>query len=574
MIVFDKIGLILIHFAWQAAVIAFITGLILFMLKGGGAGARYNILCFSMLLMVVFPIYSGLSELIKDPYSSHGAAINQLSYVDTKEVYDKGTLIAVQFRSKQIEISSYEDIMYFVNRYTPFISIIWLLGVLLMTFYRIIGFSKVKSMICRAQPVADSFWEKKIKGLMQKIGIKQNLKILQSQMIDSPVVIGFLKPVLLIPVSFFTGIDSRYIEAILLHELAHIKRYDYFVNIFQLIIETLGFFHPAVWWISSRMRRERENCCDDFAVEITGDRVIFAKALVSLEEVRQNPSLMIAANGSNLLYRISRLLDKKPALSDSPFFNFTAPSIVALFLFASLGIVVMNSSNERFMNNLFKNIAHSRLEEYLAVYLPFNGNAKDESIFKQKTFTHNVSLCPDRSDHKNSAFDFNGKNSYIKTDKKNALNNGESITVSCWIYPRQAKNWESWICKRGTNWASEWRMGFGENKNSEWGFTTCNFISKLNMWTDYWITDVEIPLNKWTHVAVSADQEKSIVTVYMNGKKTGILRNLRNFEKSESPLLIGYQTDDNVYFDGKIDDIRIYNCVLSDEEVRAVYEIE
>jgi hypothetical protein len=102
----------------------------------------------------------------------------------------------------------------------------------------------------------------------------------------------------------------------------------------------------------------------------------------------------------------------------------------------------------------------------------------------------------------------------------------------------------------------------------------CNFISRRNMWADYWITDAEIPLNKWTHVAVSANRENNIVTVYMNGKKVGALKNLRHFEKSENPVLIGYQTDDNVYFDGKIDDIRIYNRVLSDEEVNEVYDLD
>jgi hypothetical protein len=117
-------------------------------------------------------------------------------------------------------------------------------------------------------------------------------------------------------------------------------------------------------------------------------------------------------------------------------------------------------------------------------------------------------------------------------------------------------------------------MGFGENKNTEWGFTVCNLIAGRNNWADYWITNSEIQLNKWTHVAVSADQDKNIVSVYMNGNKVGVLRDLRKFEKSESSVRIGFQTDDNVYFDGKIDDIRIYKHVLSDEEVREVFEMD
>ena len=574
MILFDKIGLIIFHFAWQATVIALISGLLLFVLKNSNSRLRYIICCFSMILMLVIPIYLSLSNFIKDSYSFKVTAFTQQTPVDTKEVFDKGKLIAIQYRSRQIQITSYEELMNFVKRHISFISMIWMLGVMLITFYRIYGFSKVRSLIRRAQQLEENSWETKIKEMMCRTGITRAITILQTTSIDTPAVVGFLKPVLLIPVSYFTGVESKYIEAILLHELAHIKRYDYLVNSIQLIIETLGFFHPAVWWISNRMRKERENCCDDFAVEILGDKLIYAKSLVQLEEIRLNPSFMTAANGSNLSHRVSRLLGKKSKNFNSPLFNLAVPSVLILFLIASLGFVFTNSDDGRILNNLFKNISHSRSDDNLVAYFPFNGNANDESVFKQKTFNHNAVLCVDRLGRTNHAFDFNGKNSYIKTDKKNVLNYVESITISTWIYPRKTKNWESWICKSGPNWASEWRVGFGENKNYECGFTMCNFLSGQNMWTDYWITNTQIPLNKWTNVTVSADHDKNIVTIYMNGKKIGILKNLRRFDKSESPVQIGYQTDDNVYFDGKIDDIRIYNRVLSDDEVREVYDMD
>lgn len=574
MILFEKIGLILFHFAWQATAIAFISGLLLFVLKRADSKVHYTICCFSMLLMVVLPVYFTCNNLIKDQYGFDGSAVKRQIPVDTKEVFNNGTLIGIQFRSHRIQISSYEELMYYVNRYTPFISITWMFGVVLTAFYRIYGFSKVRSLVRQAQRVVQSSWEKKIKEMMRKIGIKRAVTILQSPDVETPAIIGILKPVLLIPVSFFTGFESACIEAILLHELAHIKRFDYLVNIIQLIVETFGFFHPAVWWISGRMRRERENCCDDFAVEILGDKLIYAKSLVQLEEMRQNPSPVVAANGSSLLYRIARLLSDKSNPYDLTLFNFAVPSIATILLAVSLGFVMTNSKDERLLNDLFKSVAHGGLNDNPVVYFPFNGNANDESVFRQRTFTHNVLLCEDRYGHKNRAFDFNGNNSYISTGKKNVLNDAESITITCWVNPRRAKKWESWICKVGPKWVSEWRMGFGENKNYEWGFTMCNLISGRNMWADYWITNAELPLNKWTHMAVSADQVKHVVTVYLNGKKVGVLDNLRRFEKSESPVLIGYQSDDNVYFDGKIDDVRIYNRVLSDDEVREVFDMD
>ena len=409
---------------------------------------------------------------------------------------------------------------------------------------------------------------------MRKIGIKRVVTILQSSSIDTPAVIGFLKPVLLIPVSFFTGVESAYIEAIILHELAHIKRFDYLVNFIQLIVETFGFFHPAVWWISNRIRRERENCCDDFAVEILGDKLIYVKSLVQLEEMRQHTSLVTAANGSSLSYRVSRLLGIKSNIYGSPIFNFAAATIVTLFLLASLGFVMTNSNDGKLLSSFIKNVTNSKLDDNLVAYFPFNGNAFDESKFKQKMFIHNVVLCEDRFGKKNKALDFNGKDSYISTNEGSELNNAESITISSWVYPRRARNWESWICKDGPKWGSEWRVGFGEDKNTEWGLTTCKLISDRNYWENYWITNSEVPLNKWTHVTVSADRDKKIVTVYMNGKKVGALKNLKPFEKSNGSVRIGYQTDDNVYFDGKIDDIRIYNRALSEMEVRELYDME
>jgi beta-lactamase regulating signal transducer with metallopeptidase domain len=574
MILFDKIGLILLHFVWQAAVIAVIAGLLLHLLKRNYSGLRYIICCLSLFLMVALPIIFVFSDLVKSHGSFDILSDKQLSRVEGQEVFYGKNLIGITFRTDQIQISSFEELINYLKRYVSFLSIAWMYGVILMTIYRLYGYSKIRSLIRQAQSVVDPSWDAKIKNLMQKIGIKRKIKILQSSLSDTPAVIGFLKPVLLFPVSFFTGVESAYIEAIILHELAHIKRFDYLVNIIQLIIETLGFFHPAVWWISGRIREERENCCDDFAVRILGDKLIYAKSLVQLEEKRQFTSLVTAANGSDLSHRVSRLLNIKSNIHDSMFLNFTAVSIFPLFLSVSLGFAFTYSDDGRLMGNLFKNFTNNELDEHLLAYFPFNGNANDESIFKQKTYSHNVTLCEDRFGRKNRAYDFNGINSYIKTDKKNVLNDVESFTISCWLYPRRAKNWESWICKDGIKWASEWRMGFGEDQNNEWGLTTCKLNLGRNYWANYWITNTKLMFDKWIHVAMSVDRKRNIVTVYMNGKKTGVIKDMQKYDRAEGSVQIGFQTDDNVYYDGKIDDIRIYNYVLSDAAVSQIYELD
>jgi len=99
------------------------------------------------------------------------------------------------------------------------------------------------------------------------------------------------------------------VESIIIHELAHIQRYDFLVNMIQTLIEILGFFHPAVWWLSNRIRKERENCCDDWAVRVLGDKLIYVKSLVQLEETRRCPRPVMAANGSELSQRVMHILN-------------------------------------------------------------------------------------------------------------------------------------------------------------------------------------------------------------------------------------------------------------------------
>ena len=124
-----------------------------------------------------------------------------------------------------------------------------------------------------------------------------------------PTVIGWLKPVVLLPASALAGLAPNQMEAILAHELAHIRRHDYIVNLLQTVVETLLFYHPAVWWLSRRIRAERENCCDDLAVSLCGDPVAYAAALAELEGLRSTTGeLVLAATGGSLLQRVRRLL--------------------------------------------------------------------------------------------------------------------------------------------------------------------------------------------------------------------------------------------------------------------------
>ncbi len=123
-------------------------------------------------------------------------------------------------------------------------------------------------------------------SLQEKMGITRMVRYCKSIHVDAPTVAGWLRPVVLLPVTSLTGLNEEQIRAILAHELAHIKRYDAFVNLFQVAVETLLFYHPAVWWMGKRIREERENCCDDAAVAFCGSPLSYAQALARLAESR------------------------------------------------------------------------------------------------------------------------------------------------------------------------------------------------------------------------------------------------------------------------------------------------
>jgi uncharacterized protein (TIGR03435 family) len=158
--------------------------------------------------------------------------------------------------------------------------------------------------------VAGPEWERTIEKLSERIRICRPVRLLTSSRVDVPTVIGWLRPVVLMPIGALAGLPIDHIEALLAHELAHIRRHDYVVNILQRIAEMALFYHPAIWWISGQIRHEREHCCDDIAVSIGGNAVVYAEALADLEASRPaHLSPVLAASGGSLEIRIARLLD-------------------------------------------------------------------------------------------------------------------------------------------------------------------------------------------------------------------------------------------------------------------------
>jgi uncharacterized protein (TIGR03435 family) len=197
----------------------------------------------------------------------------------------------------------------FPGKVTPWFVRIWLAGAVILWLRLLLTWMAATRMTFRQVRPAPPEWQQILNRLQARIQVTLPVKLLVSSLIQSPVVIGWLRPVVLIPVSALAGVPCEHLEALLAHELAHIRRHDYLINILQSIAEATLFYHPAVWWISRHIRIERENCCDDVAVSVTGDPVVYVLALSDFETRRSTrvaPAL--AATGGSLKHRIARLL--------------------------------------------------------------------------------------------------------------------------------------------------------------------------------------------------------------------------------------------------------------------------
>jgi hypothetical protein len=184
----------------------------------------------------------------------------------------------------------------------------WLAGVCLLSLRLARGWVAARRVAERGCEPAAPRWQATLARLRRELGVSRPVRLAASALAEVPSVVGWLRPVVVVPVSAFAGLTTWQVEAVLAHELAHIRRHDYLVNVLQSAVETLLFYHPATWWVSRQVREERERCCDDVAVALCGDAAGYVRALAELEAMRAAPALAMSATGGSLLGRARRLL--------------------------------------------------------------------------------------------------------------------------------------------------------------------------------------------------------------------------------------------------------------------------
>jgi bla regulator protein BlaR1 len=341
--IIEALGLTILHSLWQGALIAILLGIFMLATNKFTSGTRYILAVTASLFMLICPVYTFVKNYNPGTKYKHTTTLAESSESATVHEYNITEADEYKIASDNniFSLNPRQFKSYFY-RHFPLIVTVWLLGILAFTLRFIGGLAYMQRLKYYRISKVSAKWQKKFKELCNRLNIKKTIKIYESTMAKVPMVIGIIKPVILLPVSAFTGLSPKQLESIIVHELAHIIRRDYLVNLLQSILEILFFYHPAVWWINGVIREERENCCDDIAIEKTGDSASYAKALANIQEqllLKENLAMAIAANKNRLLKRIKRLLNQ-PKMKTNFIEGFTASCIIFLGIFA----IVLNSN--------------------------------------------------------------------------------------------------------------------------------------------------------------------------------------------------------------------------------------
>ncbi|WP_051664063.1 M56 family metallopeptidase [Dyadobacter crusticola] len=325
-------GWTLVHSVWQGTALLLIALATFFAFRNKSANLRYLSGIGFLLLQVIASATTFAYYYLQ---FSASASIQTMAAVTTASSH---RLSMAGQTTYQLPLSL--KMQLWLSAHLHELVICWLIGAgfLLMRFVG--GWLFTERLRMNAAIVSDREWRARLGVILAKMNISKSVEFKETARILTPMVIGTLSPVILIPIGFLTGFSTSQVEAILAHELAHIKRNDYLVNMLQSFVEVVFFFHPAIWWLSDRVRAEREHCCDDIALSVCGDKMSLAHALVKVAEWQTAPrmAMAFASRKPLLLHRVQRVLGISPkkssGMSTLPLVLFAISLVVGVSVYA------------------------------------------------------------------------------------------------------------------------------------------------------------------------------------------------------------------------------------------------
>jgi beta-lactamase regulating signal transducer with metallopeptidase domain/HEAT repeat protein len=322
MTIVESVGWVLVHFVWQGIAIALALAAVLSLTSAAQSALRYALSCAALLMMLGAVIATTASVVSRDrdplptltrtttpieaPVAEPAAAAARDRQARPGDARGSGRGPS---RTDDVSASAIAALRPIVAAAMPWLVIAWAVGVLLLSIRLVGGWWRTRRLrVDGVGPVPD-WCHARLAALAERLRIRRPVAILSSVRVRVPIVLGHLTPVIVVPASVLAGLSVAQLEAIIAHELAHVRRHDYLVNLAQTVIETLLFYHPAVWWVSRQIRDAREHCCDDLAVSVCSSRQAYVHALLGLEELKKPGDLLaLGATDGPLLARARRLL--------------------------------------------------------------------------------------------------------------------------------------------------------------------------------------------------------------------------------------------------------------------------
>jgi uncharacterized protein (TIGR03435 family) len=329
----ERLGLTLLHFLWQGAIIATIYAAAR---KGSrrtlGPNGRYALTCAALTAMAIVPVVTCF--LLQGP-GPDSATVTFAAPMSTMRI-DPPRPTSMSLPNDAHPVMP--------ERLLSWVVAFWLFGGTGFSLRLLSGWVLAERLRYRMVRPAPAEWQQTLDRLRSRLCVSSPVRLLVSGLLQAPAAIGWFRPIVLVPAGALAGLPPAQMEALLVHELAHIRRHDYLIHLVQSAVEVVLFYHPAVWWISCHMRAERELCCDDIAVSITGDTVVYARALAEFDSTGWIQPTVTAANNGSLASRIARLLGQSSSsgrISSSP------ANAAALILLAIGGWAVWAQPSDR-----------------------------------------------------------------------------------------------------------------------------------------------------------------------------------------------------------------------------------
>ncbi|SHM91714.1 M56 family metallopeptidase [Mucilaginibacter sp. OK098] len=340
----------LLHSLWQGLILAAVTGLIIVFTRKSAAAKRYNLLVAALALFAAGTILTFVIAINHAPVNSPSSvAHSQGAQLNTQPVFKYNTPVTHK-------TTFTENAIGYFNKNAATVVLIWFMIVCARCLQLATGLQGIYYLRRKNIFKVDTAWENRVQELAQNLGIWRMVNIVESGVAKVPMVVGHLKPLILIPVGLLIAVPAEEIEAILIHELAHIRRSDYLVNLLQSLMEIVFFFNPAVLWISALIKTERENCCDDIAVAQSSNKVNYIKALVSCQEYNISSSapayaMALKNNKNHLKDRVTRIIS-----NNNHSLNRLEKSLLAICL-VTAGLFTAAFTNAEKINKLVTNTA-------------------------------------------------------------------------------------------------------------------------------------------------------------------------------------------------------------------------